>query len=656
LLDQDRAVRGANLAGVYEDAGMRDVSLREAARAVNTDYADYSAHLFLGGSYNSLRDPRGFNLRFETPWLSEYLVANLLAPVAAGTLSPEVTQQEYARLFERNRVGIVSGTEYRSGGDWVQNAVQYGILGNFSYSLEAAYRSENGSRPNNDLEALTATVKLKQQVTPQDNVFFQSSYFTAESGDLAQYFYQTNAQTGLRVEETQEPLLLGGWHHEWSPAAHTLLFAGYWRDTLGVTNPRQPILFLRRIPADQISGVPANALPTARADYRSEFEGYTAELQHIQRLGSHTAVIGSRFQGGEFDTRSRSGQSTPVTFVMGTNVSSLPFSSPGATNSAASDFQRLSVYAYDTWEIIEPVLLTAGVSYDRLEYPVNFRDPPVRSDEETTERVSPKAGLIWTPFEGTIFRAGYTRSLGGVSFDQSFRLEPSQVAGFNQAFRSLIPESAAGTLTAARFETKSVSLEQKIGKGTYLGVQVEWLNQDAERDLGEIDLVSIFPRPAFAFTNSLRNRLDYEERNIVATVNQLIGRHWSLGTRYRFTEADLISDLDIPPSVTPGARSHLSAKLHEVNLFALFNHQSGFFGQAETLWLRQSSSGYAPSLPDEDFWQFNVFIGYRFFERRVEARVGLLNLTDQDYRLNPLNLMADLPRDRTFVASLRFSF
>ena len=40
LLDQDRAVRSANLASVYEDAGMAEVSAREASRAVGADYAN----------------------------------------------------------------------------------------------------------------------------------------------------------------------------------------------------------------------------------------------------------------------------------------------------------------------------------------------------------------------------------------------------------------------------------------------------------------------------------------------------------------------------------------------------------------------------------------------------------------------------------------
>src|SRR5262249_5919891 len=96
LLDQDEAVRAANLATMYRDAGMDDVSIREAARAVNYDYANYSAHHFLADSYDAMRDPNDINLRYETPAESEYLVANLLAPVSAGTLSPTISQGEYS--------------------------------------------------------------------------------------------------------------------------------------------------------------------------------------------------------------------------------------------------------------------------------------------------------------------------------------------------------------------------------------------------------------------------------------------------------------------------------------------------------------------------------------------------------------------------------
>jgi outer membrane receptor protein involved in Fe transport len=103
-------------------------------------------------------------------------------------------------------------------------------------------------------------------------------------------------------------------------------------------------------------------------------------------------------------------------------------------------------------------------------------------------------------------------------------------------------------------------------------------------------------------------------------------------------------------------RQDLESTLHQVQLFGVYNHESGCFARAEALWFTQSNQGYEPGRPGDTFWQFNLFAGYRFPNRRAEIRLGLLNLTDQDYRLNPLNLTAGLPRDRTFTASLRLNF
>ena len=44
-------IQAVNMRGVF-------LGCREAARAVNADYANYSAHLFLAESYDALRDPK----------------------------------------------------------------------------------------------------------------------------------------------------------------------------------------------------------------------------------------------------------------------------------------------------------------------------------------------------------------------------------------------------------------------------------------------------------------------------------------------------------------------------------------------------------------------------------------------------------------------
>ncbi|MBI1840746.1 MAG: FecR domain-containing protein [Verrucomicrobia bacterium] len=145
LLDEDRAVRSSSLASLYRDAGMNRLALAEAASAVSADYANYSAHQFLAESYNTLRDPTRFNLRYETVWFNELLLANLLSPPGATPLSQHVSQQEYSRLFEHNRVGLTTDSSYRSDGQYRELSSQFGVVGNMAWSLDLDYQRNDGS-------------------------------------------------------------------------------------------------------------------------------------------------------------------------------------------------------------------------------------------------------------------------------------------------------------------------------------------------------------------------------------------------------------------------------------------------------------------------------------------------------------------------------
>ena len=113
---------------------------------------------------------------------------------------------------------------------------------------------------------------------------------------------------------------------------------------------------------------------------------------------------------------------------------------------------------------------------------------------------------------------------------------------------------------------------------------------------------------------------------------------------------------NVPVSVLATANQTLHATLHEMTGYVLFNHPSGFFARAETRWYHQHNSGYTPALKGDDFFQENLFVGYRFAQRRAEMVLGLRNLTGQDYRLNPLTAYEELPRKRVFEAKFSFSF
>lgn len=648
LLDEDRAVRSSSLANVYQSAGMREVSVREAARAVSYDYANYSAHQFLSESFNALRDPTRFNLRHETVWFNELLLANLLSPVGGTALSQHVSQQEYSRLFERDRVGLASSSEYRSDGQFHELASQYGTIGNTGWSLDLDYRHNDGIRRNNDLDSIEWYTTIKQQLTPQDSLLLLTKYQDYHSGDNFQYFYRTNARPNFRFDEYQQPIAVLGYHHEWQPGVHTLLLGGRLENDQRFTDTDTRQLILWTNAAGDVTRV--DSLPMD-VRYRSEFEIYTAELNQIFEGARFNLIFGGRFQTGSFNTRDR------LTLSSSVNTNLVPFfGNPPAAGSDDDDFERLSGYAYYTLEPIEHLVLTAGLTYDRVTFPENFRSPPVAEGSETRDRLNPKAALVWSPLPELTLRGVFTRALGGVSFDESFRLEPTQLAGFGQAFRSVISESLVGSVAAPTYDIVAAALDLKLKPRTYFGIEGHLLDSEVGQEIGVFNYNGMSPMPSTpppVQPGSIPKRLDYEEQSVAVTLNQLVADEWSFGAQYRFTRAELGTTFpSISTTVSPDARRSETAELHQTTLFAQFNHRCGFFARADGEWNQQENSDY----PSADFYQLNATIGYRFPRQRGEVSVGVLNINDTNYRLNPLTPYQELPRERVFVGWLSFRF
>jgi Flp pilus assembly protein TadD len=646
LLDQDQAVRGANLAAMYRDAGMTDWSVYEAERAVSYDYANFSAHLFLANSYNELRDPNLINLRYETASESEYLVANLLAPPSAGVVAPIVSRSDYSNLFERNRLGVVSYTEYLSRGAWTESGAQYGVYGDFNYAIEGFYRTDPGQRFNNDVEQRQLSLALKQQITPADTVYLEVQQYKGTSGDVFQYFDPATASPTARSEEKQEPVALLGYHHEWDPGIHTLFLAARVDDTFTFTNATQPTLIAFHEADDPSPLVFLQPLNMSQ-QFENKLELYSGELQQVWESAEHTTIVGGRAQYAHF--RTKNVQANP-------DIDTGLFPDPG-TNAAdqnlATDFYRVSVYGYHQWQIVDCLQLEGGLAFDWMKFPENFRFAPISADEKTKDQFSPKAGLIWTPITNSVFRVAYTRSLAGATLDQSYQLEPSQVAGFLQSYRSIIPESIAGANAGAEFETFGISWEQKFRTRTYVGLSCELLKSEVDRTTGAF---AVFETPPFAVPSGVHERLDFKEESLLFTANQLIGKEWSVGVRYRVSKAVLHDSFVDTPVSDFEQTQRTESVLHQVNLFTVYNHPSGFFVTPEAVWYGQNNLGYTPARPGDDFWQLNAFVGYRFFRRRAEATIGVLNITDKDYRLNPLNVYNEAPRERTLAARFQLNF
>ena len=698
LLDQDRSIRGTNLAAIYLNDGMVDQSVREAVLAVDADYSSAPAHLFLSNSYNALRDPTRILLRYETPWFNELLLSNLLSPVGGGPLSQFVSEQEYSKMFEKDGFGVSSTFNYYSFGEFEETASQYGTFGNFSYALDTQLFYNGGQRANNQISRHESYGQFKYQLGPQDTLFFQTKLEDLSNGDVFQVYNQDSVNSSTadqtqRFHESQVPgLLLFGYHHEWSPGDHTLLLIGrledhqvqtaqdtsqaaVTRDVTAFTNNATP-------PADPnnpftdpsvyatlsaLTGkgqiLDINDFPLDLS-YVADFVTYTAEFQQILTFDSDTVVFGSRAQDGEFDTSSSLQNLDP-------NIAPI-YSNSLAQQNFNVGLQRINVYAYDTWHIAPWLSLTGGVTYDDLLYPENFRTPPINGAQQRLDKVSPKAGLILQPAKGTTFRAAYAQAISGASFDESVRLEPTEVAGFTQAYRTIASESLLGSVAGSTYDILGFSLEQKLPTHTYLGLEFDDLKQNVNRTLGVFDSLSSFNGyPTEMLPSSLAANDHYHEQIYTATINQLVGEDWSFGARYSYTNSYLnqqIPELQSTPLPTdPTASRDISTNasnssrsgLTQVVFSALFNHPSGFFSTADAKWYKQDNGSInqlTTAPPGDDFWQFDWTAGYRFYRNQCEVSVGVLDINNENYQLDPLNPYEELPRSRTFFTSIKFAF
>jgi Tfp pilus assembly protein PilF len=659
LLDQDQAVRSANLALIYEDAGLSDVAVREATKALADDYANYSAHLFLADSYDALQDPKKEDLRYQTPWEDELLMANLLAPVGAGVLSQNVSQQEYSKLFAADGVGVSSQTEFLSRGAWMENGSQFGVFGPLAYSLNAYYYTDPGWRPNNGIDNSDYSVQLKYEITPKDTAFLEVERTELQTGDPFQYYdYNTPKQLfnngafygydpALQEYEVQDPNILLGYHRDWGTGNQTLLLYRNLQDHISSIDGFYTVpVFIEG------TYTPGDGITTDNLRRTTELN--SIELQHIYQGEWQSVIAGARYQNESMQSADMLG--VPLLSLL-SGAPSLPFAP-----SVDTEFERFSAYGYYNLKVCDSLKLTGGLTYDWERYPLNLGQPPLSSQEEEKGRLSPKFGLDWSPGDGTRVRASFTRSMGGLINDSSTTIEPGEIAGFNQSFRSLIPQSAGyGTPPAMVFETYGLGIDHKFPTGTYVDIEGQMLTSRGNQLIGGYvgtlaDLSSTPPSlPISEFSQSQY----FQEKDAFASVSQLIGREVSVGARYTLTAVDLTVDDFYPTLVTPP--QHENSTLNELSLFGNYYLPCGFFSQGQVNWWAQHNANNNFAVtggpePGANFWQCNLYAGYRFPRRHIEMALGLVNMFNQGYNVDPVTYFLEQARNRTLVASLKFNF
>jgi len=237
-----------------------------------------------------------------------------------------------------------------------------------------------------------------------------------------------------------------------------------------------------------------------------------------------------------------------------------------------------------------------------------------------------------------------------------------QLAGFNQAYRTVISESLAGSVETPRYQIWGLSVEGSAPTRTWWAANLNVIDQEVDRTVGAFTGydAGVFPVTPAYFPDSTTQTLDYREVALGFNVNQLIGNEFAVGAGYRITRSELLTQFpELIGSGSPIAILNNEATLHEVMLNANWNSPTGLFATAEANWFMQDLDDdpqAGPPRSGDAFWQFNSFVGYRFKRNLCEVSAGVLNITDNDYRMSPLSPYGTIARDRTAVLRCRFSF
>jgi tetratricopeptide (TPR) repeat protein len=621
LLDEDLAVRSADLAGIYNDLGFDQLGMVTARRTADSDQSNYSSHLFLAGTYRGLPG-------FAPAFLSETLQARIYQPVNVNAVRPDVVNEtvsfnEYTALFNRPRVrgfaGLTYGrtdtdlSDYFEPGDPLQEFLEIDssnprggdvtftfnrdrVAGALSYKT---FKTE-GFRANNDVESDTVRAFFAFAPTNRDQIQLNYIGGSRETGDLP--LREIPAAIGLERVKTDLTNIGVGYHRIISPAADLAVSAIY-------SDTEQRL----EIPLANIGNV-------------GEFKGPQVEAQYVLRKGRTTWTAGA----GHFD-----GEQSVTTFIPGVDP---------ATTKGDDTFSNAYVYA--KVGNLGPVEITAGASYEDVLAPVGLlppRDSFILVSDVAFEdsQVSPKFGLSAQATTKTVVRAtAYSRLTPAIGRLQT--LEPTQVVGFNQFY-----DDPGGTSSV----NYGVGLDQEITKSFFAGFSI--LRRDLKIPEAFCEMPVAFAGCAGQTPTDVVERTSDDWLGNIY-LNGTAGKRVALSLEYAYEERDfdftqvnnifLFEDYIRTQRLRPEVRFFLPM---------------GFFTSVRATFYDQKIDQFEygdldRSTVETDFWIGDLEIGYRLPKRWGTVSLTVLNFNDHAYEFYRSSLEEEIVPARTALFTVSF--
>lgn len=609
-LDEDASVNGTALARAFDVLGFDQLSRRKAAQAVERDPGNPGAHRFLAESYLG-------QVGLEVARTSETLQADLFsgpskAPIQAqqgdvhlgllDSIGPSrVTFREFGPLFDgdgvRFDVSGLAGTQDRYGGE----ASLSGLHGGFSIAAGQFYLTDDGFGANADQEEAITAVQVRVAPSAAVSFFGEFRFRNSETGDLTEHLI--DGFSDQRIEQEDRRVRLGV---KVSPSADL--------DLVG--------LFTHR--AREVDQAQPNP-----DDFRSALDEHGSQLQvrgDWRPMDGLTLVVGGETGRAEADSvASISVTPAPSPFFPPFGLPPITFQLP------LSDFEeeitQYTGYTYAYWSPLSWLDVTAGLAFSHYN---QDPDGPSKLDLDT---VSPKLGIEVRPvpeltLRGAVFQTVKHRLI----FDQS--LEPTTVAGFNQAFQDF---------NGTRSTAYGLGADWQPLPWLWLGGEASWrdLEQPLSHDPGQ---------PGAFF-----EMFDGSEGSVRGYIGGTLGPQVAAGIGAQY--------LMLEQGDTDGGNAELETLLVPASL--RWFHPSGAFAAAEAVYYNQDlterSTGGVESA-DTQGVVINLAAGLRLPDQRGLLSLEVRNLLDRDvkfqepsYRVGDVGIR-QLARGLTVTARAALSF
>jgi len=567
-IDADLATRSAGTGHVLRELGFEQLAEVQGWSAVELDPADYAAHRLLADVYSAAP-------RHELARVSEVLTSQLLQPINLTPIQPQLARTgalpldrsdptelaftEYAPLVTANGLRFEMSSVGGSNGTLGEDLVLAGLHDRLSYSVGQFHYSTDGLRQDSAVDERIANAFI--QFSPNDRSSVQAELRSNDfqHGEL-QYRFDPNVQdAGIQQHDSADTLRVGG--RRKLDNGDTLIGSiTYQEDTNTFEAP------------EVLSG-------SNTSDDRF------VDMQHIH-------------QGTWWKIRSGLARQTDRS-TLGVTASPPPTESTTDQEREAS-----SLYSYADLAVTHALLLTLGAGADSVQD--GFID---------RREIDPKVGAIWTPNDSITFRAAAFKTLTALlsTSKQNIqgRLEPVQVAGFNQFLFGSIGDKATvyGLGLDAKMTAKLFAGVELVER--QVGTQAVRLDEAGQpyntttpgtEDTGRAYLYWA-PRTSLSF--NARYQVDH-------FVDQA-------GSMFGVTEMRIRR---LPVEARYFGRGGLTAGLR-VSRY----HEDGVFQFADGTWQPGA----------DDFWVSDLTLGFRFPKRRGALSFNVNNLFDRHFHFQDVD-------------------